>query len=45
MSHPFLREGTPAEPRGGGVPVCNQDQEEGRGAVISHPFQEGGGGP
>ena len=40
--------GPPAEPRGGGVPVCNQHQEEGKpsggGPVMSHPFQEGGGG-
>ena len=32
------------EPRGGGVPVCNRQQEKGRGTVMSHPFQEGGEG-
>ena len=36
--------GPPAEPRGGGVPVCNRQQEKGRGTVMSHPSQEGGEG-
>ena len=31
MNHHFLREGTPAESRGGGVPDCNQQKDEGRG--------------
>ena len=36
--------GPPAEPRGGGVPVCNQHQEEGRGDRDESPFSRRGWG-
>ena len=36
--------GPPAEPRGGGVPVCNRHQEEGRGDCDESPFPKRGWG-
>ena len=45
----FRGRGTHCGPRGRGVPVCNMHQGEGElrggGIVMSHPFQEGVGGP